>query len=198
MPERPNLTQCGLPGIDRVPYGMHACHFYADRQQLIDALVPYFVAGLKANERCLWITAPPLPASEASSAIQAAWDRSHDAMENGALRILDYDQWYSSSARLKGLDVVRFWLEEEERALAEGYSGLRITGKVTFLKPGDWPAFMEYERAVSAGFSGRRIVALCSYLLPGCSAQQVSEVMHAHDCAFERPDESWQVAAAFD
>jgi hypothetical protein len=37
---------------------------------------------------------------------------------------------------LKGLDVIQFWLEEEERALAEGYNGLRITGNTSFLTPG--------------------------------------------------------------
>ena len=198
MAEPFHLTHCGLPGIERVPYGMHACHFYADRQQLIDALVPYFLSGLKAKERCLWITAPPLPASEASSAIQAAWDESYDAMEKGALRILDYDQWYSSAARLKGMDVVQFWLEEEKRALAEGYCGLRITGNVTFLRPDDWPTFMEYERAVSAGFRGRRIVALCSYSLDQCASHQVREVMRAHTCAFDRADSAWQVVRAGD
>ena len=97
-----------------------------------------------------------------------------------------------------GLDVVQFWLEEEERALADGYSGLRITGNVTFFEPDDWSTFMEYERAVSAGFNGRRIVALCSYSLPGCTTQQMREVMHAHDCACERPDAAWQGVTALD
>jgi hypothetical protein len=51
--DRPlHSTQCGLPGIDRVPFGMHACHFYRNRDDLIGALAPYFVAGLRANERC--------------------------------------------------------------------------------------------------------------------------------------------------
>ena len=57
-----HLTDCGLPGIVRIPYGLHACHFYSGREQLLEALVPYFVAGLRGKERCLWITAPPLPA----------------------------------------------------------------------------------------------------------------------------------------
>lgn len=191
-----HLTDCGLPGIGSVPYGMHACHFYRTRAELVDALVPYFLAGLRRNERCLWITAPPLPANEAMQALHSAWDGMDDAIEAGALRILDFDQWYASSARLKGLDVVKFWLEEEERALAAGYSGLRITGNVTFLKPGDWPTFMEYERAVTARFDGRRIVALCSYMLPTCTPQQVRDVMDAHPCAFDRPDANWQVLAS--
>jgi hypothetical protein len=70
--ELPHLTDCGLPGISRIPYGLHACHFYPDRQRLVEALVPYFLAGLRNNERCLWVAAPPLDAADARRALEAA------------------------------------------------------------------------------------------------------------------------------
>jgi hypothetical protein len=188
-----NLTECGLPGIHRIPYGLHACHFYQGRQELVDALVPYFAAGLRCNERCLWVTAPPLPATEAAQALEAAWQGFGDAVAKGALRILDYDKWYADSAGLKGAEVVQLWLEEERRALAEGYAGLRVTGNVTFLDASGWQTFMDYERALSPAFYGSRIVTLCTYPLGQCSARQVVEVMRAHDCTLDRPDLSWQV-----
>jgi hypothetical protein len=144
-----HITRCGLPGIEWVPFGMHACHFYSSTDQLVAALVPYAVAGLRSNERCLWVTAPLLPAREADV---------DDGIQAGALRILH-------SARLKGLDVVQLWLDEEERALAEGYNGLRIAGDTRFLTAGDWSTFMEYEHAVTARCNGRRIVTLSSCAL---------------------------------
>jgi MEDS: MEthanogen/methylotroph, DcmR Sensory domain len=191
--ELPHLTDCGLPGISRIPYGLHACHFYPDREHLVAALVPYFLAGLRNNERCLWIAAPPLPAIEAHRALDAAWDGVGAAIESGVIRILDFDQWYANTAGLNGLDVVQFWLDEEEKALADGYNGLRITGNTSFLKPADWATFMQYEHEVSRHFRGRRIVALCSYTLEGRSAREVGEVMHAHECILDRPDTNWQV-----
>jgi len=165
---------------------MHACLFYSDPDQLVAALVPYFVVGLRANERCLWVIAPPLRAREAVQALRTAWDGVDDAIQAGALRILD-------SAWSRGIDVVQFWLEEEERALAEGCNGLRIAGNTSLLTPGDWATCMEYEQALTARCNERRIVALCSYALAQCNDQQMSEVMHAHHCAFERPDANWQV-----
>ncbi len=191
----PVLTTCGLPGVDRVPYGMHACHFYRDRDELVAALSPYFIAGLRANERCLWVTAPPLLSREAIQVLRDAWGDAEDALHSGALRVLDFERWYETSKGLKGLDVVDVWLKEEERALADGYSGLRITGNISFLTPERWPAFMEYEQAVTAGFHGRRIIALCSYCLPHCNDEQVAQVIQAHTCAFERTDDDWQVVS---
>jgi hypothetical protein len=115
MVNMPYITRCGLPGIEHVPFGMHACQFYRNRNELVAAMVPYFVAGLRENERCLWITAPLLPAHEAPQALRAASDGVDEAIQAGALHILDFDQWYGSLGRLKGLDVIQFWLEEEER-----------------------------------------------------------------------------------
>ena len=194
MSNRVHLTRCGLPGVDLVPFGMHACHFYRDREELVAALAPYFAQGLRSRERCLWVTAPPLPAREAVEALRAACDGVDEALDAGALRVVDFDQWYANPPHAAGTALVDRWLEEEERALAEGYEGLRITGNTSFLEPGDWSPYIEYEQAVTAGFSGRRIVALCSYHLTLCNDNQVDEVMQAHHCAFDRPGANWQVA----
>lgn len=191
-----HFTECGLPGIQLVPYGIHACHFYTSREELVGTLVPYFKAGLENNERCLWICAPPLPAREAVHALRQVWSGADDALQSGALRILDFEQWYANSAGLQGTDLVKIWLKEEERALAEGYRGLRITGNISFLKATEWSTFMEYENCVSAQFRDRRIVSLCSYPSAACSEKQAGEVIHAHDCTFERPDSDWRVVAS--
>lgn len=187
MTNIPHITRGGLPGIDRIPFGMHACHFYSNRDQVAAALVPYSIAGLRANERCLWITAPPLPAREAVQALRAAWDGVDDPIEAGELRILD-------TAWLKGLDVVQLCVDEEERAIAAGYNGLRIAANTSFHAPGAWSTLIEYEQAVTARFSGRRIVTLCSYALPQGDHRQMSDVMHAHHCALEGPDADGQVS----
>lgn len=188
MTNMPHITRCGLPGIDLIPFGMHACHFYGDRDQLAAAVVSYSVAGLRSNERCLWITAPPLPAHDAVAALRGAWDGVDDPLEAGALRVLD-------AAWLKGLDLMELCLAEEERALADGYTGLRIAGNTHFLTPDDWSTFVAHERAVTARFNTRRIVTLCSYARAHCEHRQMSEVMHAHHCALEGPDADGQVSA---
>ena len=111
-------------------------------------------------------------------------------------RIVDFDAWYTTTVGLKGNQVVDLWAEEERRALADGCSGLRITGNTSFLNVGQWTTFMEYERSVTEGFRGRRIIALCSYSLENCNPKQAAEVREAHDCAFERPDSNWQVISS--
>jgi hypothetical protein len=191
--ERPSMTDCGLPGIKSIPFGVHMCNFYRTGEELAAALVPYFTAGMRNNERCVWITAEPLDAAAACAALHAADFDVDTAVLRGALVIRDYSDWYAEAGKLKGADVVGLWLDEEKRALAAGYSGLRITGNVTFLRPQDWELFMEYEVLVNRAFSSQRIVTLCTYHLERCGASEVLDVMRSHHCTLDHPDKGWQI-----
>lgn len=191
-----SLTDCGLPGIREIPYGVHMCHFYRGREDLAAALVPFFAAGLRNNERCIWITADPLDAATARLELGKTEVDVDDAVREGALVVRDFSEWYAEAGRLKGTDVARLWLAEERRALAQGYDGLRITGNVTFLTPDTWPLFMEYEAHVNTAFQGRRIVTLCTYPMHACGPSEMLEVVHRHTCTLDRPDEGWQILTA--
>jgi len=189
-----HFTDCGLPGVSQIPYGVHMCCFYKTREELVAALVPFFLAGLRANERCVWITAEPFPAVDAIVELEKAGMDARAQIERGALVVRDFSDWYAEAGALKGSDVVDLWLAEEARTLAAGYTGMRITGNVTFLQGGeDWSVFMEYEALVNRAFAGRRIVTLCTYWLEQCGPTEMMEVLQRHNAALERPDEGWQV-----
>ncbi len=188
-----SLTDCGLPGIRQIPFGVHMCHVYSSREELVAALVPYFAAGLRGNERCIWICGEPLSAREAEAELALAGIDVEGAIASGSLIVRDFSEWYAESGRLKGTDVMRQWLHYEERALADGYEGIRITGNVSFLTPATWHLFMQYERLINEVFPGRRIVTLCSYPREAVGAADLLDVTHAHSCALERPDEGWQI-----
>jgi MEDS: MEthanogen/methylotroph, DcmR Sensory domain len=49
-----------IPALGEAPWGTHFCGFFADKRDLLDLTVPYFRAGLDANERCIWLARPPL------------------------------------------------------------------------------------------------------------------------------------------
>ena len=189
----PLLTDCGLPGIRQVPYGVHMCNFYRGREELVAALVPFFAAGLRADERCIWITAEPLGAAEALGELERAGLDANALRASGALVVRDFADWYAEAGALRGNEVVDLWLEEERRALAAGYRGLRITGNVTFLRDEDWPLFMEYEALIDARLRSQRIVTLCTYQLGRCAPSDILDVMQRHSCTLDRPDEGWQI-----
>jgi len=188
-----HITECGLPGIKGIPYGIHMCHFYESAADLRAVLAPYFAAGLRNNERCIWIAAEPLGATLAKIAAQNAGLDVEAAMRKGSLTILDHAEWYAEEGTLKGDEIVKVWLEEESRALAQGYSGLRITGNVTFLTPATWDLFMDYEQGLNGALEGRRIVTLCTYRLGQVGAAELLDVSRRHHCTLDHPDQGWQI-----
>jgi len=192
-----NLTICGLPGIGHIPYGIHMCHFYRERQDLVEALVPFFIAGLHSNERCTWITADPLNGGEAKLELEKAGVDVDAAIHSGALTIRDYGEFFLEARGMKSRQVAERWLAEEESAVAQGYSGIRITGNASFVTPETWPDFMDYEEVVHRAFKGRRIVSLCSYDARRVAAAEVTAVVGRHSCALERPDAGWQIVNDF-
>jgi len=186
----PSITDCGLTGIREVPYGAHMLHIYRDRDDLLEALVDYFSAGLHLDERCLWITSAPLTPADARRALAAAMDV--DAViAAGRLRILDESAFAGGGK--SGEEACAYWLSEEERALAEGFRGLRIAGNADFVTAEQWSAFMDYEEACHRAFRGRRIVALCCYARQRRGASEIFELLGRHSCALEHPDEGWQI-----
>jgi hypothetical protein len=186
-----HTTDCGLPGVATIPYGIHMCHFYDTRAELAATLVPYFVAGLKKQERCIWITAEPLGAAAAAAELRKA-GLNVDALErSGKLVIRDYASFFAHVTM--GPEVVNLWMEEERRALAAGYHGLRVTGNTNFVSPGDWSKFMDYEELMNQACPERRIVALCSYLRERCGATEIAQTVQRHSCTLERPDEGWRI-----
>jgi hypothetical protein len=198
MSALPHLTDCGLKGIKAVPYGIHMCHFYEGREDLAAALVPYFVAGLRNEERCVWITAEPLDAHAAKAELASAGLNVQALERKGSLIIRDASDWFAGIDRLDGnkAKIMDLWLDEEQRALDAGYNGLRITGNTAFVNRADWSAFMEYEELAEEAFASQRIVALCSYLLDRRAGADVLDVVRRHSCTLDRPDEGgWQVLA---
>lgn len=184
-------TDCGIPGLGKIPWGSHFCQVYSNRRELVEALVPYFQSGLRNDERCLWIAADPLAAADAEAELGKAEPGLARMKRDGRIEIRDAGAWYSGVQGLN--ELAARWLEEEERALAGGYRGLRIAGNAGFLRRESWDAFMAYENAATRAFRDRRIVALCSYDFAQCEPTDLFEAVRSHFFTFGCRDESWQV-----
>ncbi len=100
------LRSTGIKAAGRVPWGAHMCLFYQTRQELLSALVAYFIAGLENNELCVWITADPLVKSEARLALKRALPEPQTGQlsqysNRGQLEIYDYKEWFVQSVGLE-------------------------------------------------------------------------------------------------
>jgi signal transduction histidine kinase len=183
----------GLDAVGALPWGAHFCHFYGEREDLVDSLVPYFKAGLDSNEKCLWVTCDPLRATDARTALRNAVPDLDNRLKAGQIDIIDHHDWYTLTGRADADATLRGWVEREEQALTAGFAGLRLTGNTYWVERSDWTGFVDYEARVSKTFSSRRIIGLCSYCLGRCQPADVLDVVANHEFAISRRGGDWQV-----
>ncbi len=174
------LRNTGIRALGSVPWGTHFCQFYRTRKDLLDILVPYFKAGLEANESCMWICSDPLGAAEAKKALRKAVPDLASRLRKRQIEILPHEEWYLRRGRFGADRVLKAWSAKLEDALARGFEGLRLSGNTFWLEKKDWDRFADYEAKVDATVRRSRILALCTYSLDRCGVQEVVDVLNNH------------------
>ncbi|HEY5946473.1 MAG TPA: MEDS domain-containing protein [Kofleriaceae bacterium] len=183
----------GIPVLGDLQPGAHIGQFYWDQHDLLETLVPFFATGLRQHERCIWVCSQPLCAAEARSALAKLVSDLAERERIGQIAILDHEDWYTRRGHLSPAQVIQGWLDAEQEALDNGYSGLRINGNTFWLAPEQWQEFADYEALVHSTFRGRKIVALCSYALSKCGSEHIVDVVQNHSASLVREANGWGV-----
>ncbi|MHC4889546.1 MAG: PAS domain S-box protein [Planctomycetota bacterium] len=179
--------------VGNVPWGTHFCQFYETKEDLIDLLVPYFMAGLKNNEFCMWITSEPLNVEEAHRALKKKVRNLDGYIKKGQIEILDYTQWYTKAGRFDANEVLDGWIEKEKQALEKGFEGLRLSGNTFWLDQRDWKKFTDYEAAVNSVIGQHQMLAVCTYSLEKCTPLEIIDVVSNHEFALIRSAGKWKI-----
>lgn len=182
----------GIEPLGDMPWGTHVCLFYETKQDALDTLIPYFMAGLQSRERCVWAVSEPIAEEEARTALARSIPDAGQQLADGAIEILPGDEWYMAGVDHGMKAIVRRWEEKLADAIAAGYEGLRISGNAFWLQTGQWAAFSEYEQEVDRSLRGQPMIALCTYPLEHTRAAEVLDVARAHEFTLARRHGRWE------
>jgi hypothetical protein len=161
----------------------HVCHFYRSDEDSLCVSAEFLEEGLRGGERCLWIPPAWISIDRARAAFAEVRPTVADAERAGRLAFYTDDQVHvDERGRMRdGAAIIRFWLEEEQKALAQGFRGLRIAGDGTAIVVNEgWEAGVDYERDCDRAFRGRRIAALCSYSVKDVPVERLARVLSGH------------------
>ena len=193
-----DLRPTGIDVVGDAPWGTHFCQFYATKEDLADVLVPYFKAGLEADESCMWVTSPPLGVREAWDALAKAVPDLESYRARGRIEIIPHTEWYLLGGQFEQDRVLKGWVAKLEDALSRGCAGLRLSGNTFWLEKSDWRSFADYEAAVDGVLGQYRMLALCTYSVDRCGASEVADVIRNHQFALMKRDGVWEVFESFD
>lgn len=190
-PVASSVRDSGIDKIGALPWGTHVCQFYREKRDLLDVLVPFFRAGLRANEFCMWVTSDPLTPAAALAALREAVPDVDERVERGQLEILTYDRWYLDNGTFDFKRVLAGWSSRLEVALERGYEGMRVSGNTAWLEQSRWDDFAQYEATIHGIIGRLRMMALCTYSLDRCGANEVIDVVANHQFALVRRGNGW-------
>lgn len=188
---RTQLRPTGIPGLGVVPWGAHLCQFYDGESELLEILVPYFSAGLAANEFCMWITSQRISVREAVDALRVAVPDLERRLAEGQIEILDFRDWYRQTGDFDSVRVRNGWIDRYQKALAGGFDGMRVTGDTAWLTEDEWEDFMHYEAQVDPIIGSSRMIALCTYSLTLCDTRKMTDVIANHEYTLLRERGNW-------
>jgi signal transduction histidine kinase len=164
--------------------GDHACLIYENASEQLAVAVPFVKDGLARNERCIYI-ADNRRAKEIEQALSAAGVDLDRERQRGALQILTKRDVYLATGRFEPQRMIDFVRQAESQALAEGFSGLRVTGEMTWALGPErgCERLIEYEALLNRLSDNKRSVLLCQYNRSSFEAPCIHDVFRTHPVA---------------
>ncbi len=194
MPARAGRRSSGIAIVGDLPWGSHFCQFYRTKEDMTDIVVPYFRAGLEANELCVWVTSDFLTTEDALAAMKLGVPRLEEYLARKQLEVFPYTDWYLKGGSFDLRRTLDMWLAKHDEALARGFAGLRVSGNPYWIdNKKDWDDFAAYEAEINKVIRGTKLLVLCTYSLQKCGVAEILDVVKNHEFAVAMNQGTWQV-----
>ena len=162
----------------------HLCCLYETGEEHRALLAPYLRQGLELGDKVLYI----VDVHTAETVLKYLRDDGVEVepyLTNGQLSILTPREAYMRDGIFNPDRMIDLLRSETERALAEGYSALRVTGEMTWALRGLPGAerLIEYEAKLNRFFPGSKCLALCQYDRRRFQPEVLLDVLATHPIA---------------
>ena len=189
----PEPTTTGFRVMGDLPWGTHFCYFYENKQDLIDASVPFFQAGLENHEFCSWGVSAPVTEADALHALRESIPGLDRHLAEGAMEIVVYPKPLFDGDFPEPRASLRCLREKLDDALARGYTGMRVAGSPACLQKASTEYFHQFERELGNSAANHRIIALCHFPAGESSAAEILDAAHVHQFVIARRQADWEV-----
>jgi DNA-binding CsgD family transcriptional regulator len=176
----------GLDAVGKVQWGSHFCIFYETKKDLLDILVPYFKAGLRANEFCLWLVAPYefSSAARAKEALRKILPNLERHLDERRMEVVTYRECFRPNGTLDTSKAIGRFRKKLDDAKRRGLTGLRASGSSAWIREDLGSSkFREYECKVNSHLANRRLIAACAFPMILSGAGQILDAARTHEFA---------------
>jgi PAS domain S-box-containing protein len=198
MPTEATTTGVSLMGD--MPWGTHFCYFFETKQDLLDASVPFFQAGLERHEFCLWIVYAPVTEADALEALRRSIPGLDRHVAEGGIEIrVHTEPLFENGLNGDAPEAhsgVQYLHQKLDDALARGFAGMRVAGSPACLQKANPRYFREFEKELGRSAADRRLIALCHFPLAESSAAEILDAARTHQFVVSRRQGKWETIEA--
>jgi len=173
-------TEFGYGGFS-FHWGDHICGIFDSHAQQMDIMSGFIGAGLRAEQRCVWVSPPP----SAEGLRNALAEMGGDAITieaSSQLLVLDQIDFYLRGGVFdpeRTIDLIHSLLEDNAR---EGYPAMRFANDVSWLSkelvdPTAWEIF---ESRLTHQISALPMVMMCQYNRHQVSGDMIVTALETH------------------
>jgi len=184
--------ESGIQHLGLIRWGTHIAYLCRDDDEMAEVLVPYIEKGLEENELCACIISEMLSEKTRELLTNEIPDL-QKYMAKGQLQFLSHHNWHSSNGSFDVQEALDGTVRKYEEALANGYSGLRVTGDVFWLDESNWDSFMNYEDLLDEIAKDSKSLVICIYKETECTIDKIVDIVNRHNYVIRKTNDSWQL-----
>jgi len=189
------LRDTGLEAVGQVPWGTHFSVFYETRKDLLDIVVPFFKAGLQADEFCLWIVANSelLTINEAKAVLHDEVPDLERLLKNRTIEIVPYYKWFLTGRAVNVHKAIARLRQKVSEAAKRGFSGTRLTGSPAWMRNNlRARSFREFEQEFDGQLTREQMIAACTFPLRLSGAEDILNAARTHQFAVTVRKGAWK------
>ncbi|HWG91167.1 MAG TPA: MEDS domain-containing protein [Candidatus Thermoplasmatota archaeon] len=170
-----------LETLEAVQPGDHLCLVYETQQEQFAAAIPFLRHGLERGEFCVYI-ADDNNAAAVLDGLRAGGVDVEGTVASGALSVVTKREAYLKDGFFDPDAMISFLAARTEAAVAAGFTGLRVTGEMTWALGPELGVdrLMEYEAKLNEFFVGSNASAICQYSATRFGPEVILEALHTH------------------
>jgi diguanylate cyclase (GGDEF)-like protein/PAS domain S-box-containing protein len=170
-----------LTPIDNLKSGDHLCFLYETDEEHRAVISSFISQGVKRGEKVIYIRDTYPQRTIVSYLREKGFDADRWIIK-GQLVILSSEGVYNNQGFFDPTGMIAWLQAEAEKALAEGYLGLRVSSEMSWALRG-WPGtdrLMEYEARLNDFATSMSCLVVCQYQLPQFEPALLLDVAMAH------------------
>jgi hypothetical protein len=168
-------------GDIRFRWGDHICAVFENHHQQMAVMVPFVTHGLRAGQRCVWIS-PPASSHTFRQALARTGADLRTLEASSQLIILPDVEFYLHDGVFEPDRTMELGLTLLQDGQRSGYSTMRVTSDLSWLtgRSVDEERWESYEHLVTQRIEQVPVVAVCQYDHRQLSGKLVLAALHTH------------------